>query len=137
MSADFALQKAIYGALIADADVAAIVAARVFDFVPRDAAFPYLVIGDARERDWSTGDSPGSDLRLTLRAHSRAGGRREAKQLIAAMRQALTGRDLAPNGFHTLGLYFVGAGTSLAADGMTWTGTLELRALMEPSEIGL
>ncbi|MDP2124787.1 MAG: DUF3168 domain-containing protein, partial [Parvibaculum sp.] len=55
MSADLALQKAVYAALSADTVLAALVAARIYDNPPDDAGFPYLTLGENEMRDWSTG----------------------------------------------------------------------------------
>ena len=55
MNASWALQQAVFAALGADADVKAALGdpPRIFDAVPRDAAFPFAVIGDDAQSDWT------------------------------------------------------------------------------------
>ena len=54
-SAAWELQKAIHGKLASDAGVLAVLGgARIYDEVPRGAAFPYVTFGGVTSRDWST-----------------------------------------------------------------------------------
>ena len=71
--AAWALQQAIYTALTANAAVASACGGRVFDAVPRDCTFPYVVIGEAEESDAGSGTS---EHRLALHLWSHGGGTR-------------------------------------------------------------
>ena len=78
-TAAVALRAAIYDALVADAALNALLGGpRVYDEVPRAAAFPYVTLGECRILDWSTGTEPGEEHQLTLHAWSRQGGHAEA-----------------------------------------------------------
>ena len=46
----------MFAALSASSDLQALIGdpPRLFDFVPRDSVFPYVVLGDGSESDWST-----------------------------------------------------------------------------------
>ena len=50
---------------------------RVFDAVPRGTAFPYIVIGDDKETDWSTATEQGSEHLLAVHVWSRSPGLKE------------------------------------------------------------
>src|SRR5207253_2570446 len=55
-SAAWALQEAIFATLANDDGIKDVAGdpPRLFDAVPRGVAFPYIVIGDDHESDWST-----------------------------------------------------------------------------------
>ena len=127
----WALQQAVYGALIADDDVAALLDGRVFDAPPRDAAMPYAVIGDVVESDWSTKTDNGLSLVFTLHLWSRGHGYREAKLAAAALRAALDGAALALSGATLIDLRFDSATYARQGDGVTRRADLKFRALME------
>ena len=57
--------------------------------MPQKSEFPYLTLGQSSQRDWSTGTEPGTEHLLTLHVWSRARGRREARDIIAALELAL------------------------------------------------
>ena len=61
----WALQQAVYAALAASEAIKDVVddPPRVFDQVPRGARFPYIVIGEDRQSDWSTATDKGSEHR--------------------------------------------------------------------------
>ena len=84
-AASFALQKAIYAALTADAAVvAALGGPRIYDDVPVRSDFPYLTFGQSTERDWSTATDDGHEHLVTLHVWSRARGRKETDEVMAA-----------------------------------------------------
>ena len=88
-SAAWSLQRSIYGALVGDSAVTRLLGgAKVFDHVPRGASFPYVTFGQTTERDWSTGDEEGREHILTLHIWSQAAGRRQAEEVMAAVRAA-------------------------------------------------
>jgi hypothetical protein len=130
----WALQQALYGALLSDAGVAALVAERIFDDVPRDAALPYIVIGADTQSDWSTATESGSVHSLVLDVWSRAAGHHEVKQICDAVRAALDGAALAVSGFHLVDLRFESARTARQSDGRTYRAMLNFRAVLEPQE---
>jgi hypothetical protein len=125
----WALQKAVYAALAADASLAALCGGRVYDAVPKSAAFPYLVIGEAEERDG------GSVTEHTLALHlwSRANGAREIKQIAGAARACLDGAHLMLDGHVLIALAFVSANYVRQSDGETWRANVRFRAVTEPA----
>ena len=88
-SAASEVQKAIFGTLVEDASVNALVGARVYDRVPETTPFPYLTFGRTGVYDWSTGTEIGTEQIITLHAWSKAKGNKEALELIEAVRARL------------------------------------------------
>ena len=74
-SAHTALRSAIHDALVADTALsAALGGSHVYDEPPRNAAFPYVTLGEARIVDASADGGPTQEHQLTLHAWSRQGG---------------------------------------------------------------
>ena len=61
-----ALQQAVVTALAGSSTLAAIVGNRIYDAPPRNAAFPYVSLGQIGVADWSTGTETGAEHQLIL-----------------------------------------------------------------------
>ena len=131
-AASWALQQAIYATLSADSGVSDAVGDRIFDAVPRGAAYPYIVIGDDKESDWSTATEPGSSHALTIHIWSRAAGRRETRLAAEAVIAALNGAELALSGQTLIDLRWLESESSRESDGETVHAQLRFKALTEP-----
>ena len=129
-SAAWALQQAVFAALVADHTLTTLCNGRIFDAVPRGATFPYIVIGEAEEQD---AGSPASEHTLSLHLWSRGNGTREIKQLASAVRSCLDGAPLTLDGHVLVGLAFLSADYARQSDGETYRGSLRFRALTEPN----
>ncbi|AHB49042.1 hypothetical protein W911_12500 [Hyphomicrobium nitrativorans NL23] len=133
-SAAWELQKAVYGALVANADlVAALGGARIYDEVPRGAAFPYVTLGPTTTRDWSTGTEEGAEHALTLMAWSKAPGAREVHLVLDALRAALHEAALSVSGQRLVSIRHEASDTVRERDGETWQGIARFRAVTEPN----
>jgi hypothetical protein len=129
-----ALRAAIHDALIADAPLTSLLGGpKVYDEVPRAAAFPYVTLGEARVSDWSTGTDAGEEHQLTLNAWSRQGGHREAHEIAGALLQALDDAALALTGHRLINLRFALADVRREADGRTYRAMVRFRAVTEPA----
>ncbi|MEZ5818329.1 MAG: DUF3168 domain-containing protein [Hyphomicrobiaceae bacterium] len=132
-SASFALQKSIYEALSADAGLVGLLGSgRIFDDAPQRTAMPYLTFGQSTLRDWSTGTEPGDEHLVTLHVWSRAEGRREAQEVMQALRNALHERALVLEGHRLINLRHELSEARREADGQTYHGIVRLRAVTEP-----
>ena len=133
MSASFALQQAVFTALSADENIKDIVddPPRIFDTVPRGAAFPYIVIGDDKETNWSTATETGSEHQLAIHVFSRAAGRKEARVAADAVVTALDGAALALAGFRLIDLRWQTTDSTRENDGETIHALLRFRAVVE------
>ena len=95
-AASAALRAAVHAALTADpALVATLGGPKIYDEPPREAAFPYVTLGETRVADFSAGSEPALEHQLTLHAWSRQGGHREAHVIAGALLQALDDAPLA------------------------------------------
>ncbi len=134
--AAFALQKAVFAELSADAELAALVGARIYDAAPRAAEFPYVAFGETAERDWGTGSGEGSEHRVTLHAWSRQRGKREALAIAERIVAALHDQALSLDGHLLVNLRREFGEVRRDDDGgaePTWRALLRFRAVTEPA----
>lgn len=104
MSPDQAVVAALVPILKAASTAAG---ARIFDRPPRAADWPYVVIGERQDLDWSTDCTPGAELWLTLHVWSNAVGAGEAADLCHAIRRALDGHEAMLSGHRLVYLDYV------------------------------
>jgi Protein of unknown function (DUF3168) len=131
--ASWALQKAVYDALTANADLTAAVSG-VYDHVPADTSFPYVTIGETTIADWSSKSFDGQAHALTLHIWSRARGRKEAKEIMALLYDTLHDAALVVEGQELVNLRFDFGQTLLDADGLTVHGFQRYRAVTRAPE---
>lgn len=133
-AAPVALRAAIHAALIADTALrAALDGAHVYDEPPRDAAFPYVSLGEARISDVSGDGGVTQEHLLTLHVWSRQGGHREAHVITGALLQALDDAPLTPAGHRLVNLRFSIADIRRESDGRTYHALVRFRAVTEPN----
>jgi hypothetical protein len=130
---EWALQVGVRDALAADAGVKAWLGdpARVFDEAPSDPIFPYLTFGRSESQPLDNDAAPAIEQILHLHVWSRYGGRREAKEGMAAIRAALHDASLTLDGHRLASLKATYTDVFRAGDGRTIHGILRLRALTE------
>lgn len=85
-----------------DAEVARIEAETnytVYDDIPKQAAYPYVVMGEMTGTDWSDKFEPGQEVFSTKHIWSQYQGKKEVVEMGDAILQALSKStlDLAPN----------------------------------------
>lgn len=133
-NASFALQSAVFAALSADATVQSLlgVPPRIYDAAPRDAAFPYAVLGDGKESAFDTATEEGSEHVFAITAWSQGGGHKEAKSIADAIRFRLNNATLSLDGHALVDLRFVECAYARETDGETYSATLRFRAVTEP-----
>lgn len=134
-AAHVALRAAIHAALIADTALAAALGGpRIHDERPRDAAFPYVTLGEARITDVSGDDSATQEHQLTLHAWSWQGGHKEAHVITGALLQALDDAPLALSEHRLVNLRFAVADIRSEADGRTYHAVVRFRAVTETQD---
>lgn len=132
-NAGWALQQSIYGALVADTALLALLGApRIYDDVPQGTPFPYLTFGQSTLRDWSTGSEAGDEHVLTLHVWSRAAGRKETHAIMGALRHALHDAPLALDGHRLVNIRHELSEARRDPDGDTYHGIVRYRAVTEP-----
>ncbi len=132
-SASRALQASIFQTLSTDPGVlGALGGPRIYDHVPRGAAYPYVTFGQSTVRDWSTGGDEGDEHVVTLHVWSLAAGRNQVHDIIGALRVALHDRDLTLAGHRLVNLRHEHSEARREADGERFHGIVRLRAVTEP-----
>ncbi|MDX2288554.1 MAG: DUF3168 domain-containing protein [Hyphomicrobiaceae bacterium] len=132
-SAGFALQRAIFERLSADGQLTALIGpSRIYDDVPREAEFPYVTFGQTMLSEYSTGEAEGYEHVVTLHVWSRANGRRQTHEVMAAVRAALHDASLTLTGYRLVNLRHELSEARRDPDGDTYHGLVRFRAVTEP-----
>lgn len=122
-----ALHKAQYDRL-----TTALPTRRIYDNLPEQVEFPYIVMGEASGRDWSDKFAAGQVVFSTIHIWSRYPGRKEAAEIQDQVLQALTSAplDLGPSfraAFNGLDMSEI----IIDIDGTTRHGIVRIRYLIE------
>lgn len=130
--AAFALQAAMLAALAADAGVRALIGdpPRVHDGPSKEKVFPFVSFDEARASPF--GPAPGHvehDIRLSV--HSRYEGRREAKEIAAAVVGVLHHGEIAVSGRRLVSLRAVYSDIFHRPDSDAHQAILRFRAVTE------
>ena len=123
-----ALQRALYK-LLRDAAIVG-VADRIFDSIPPDSEFPYLVLGD----DDVTGDddecAEGSTVTTRIHGWSKKPSMAELKTIAGAVRGLIRSADLQLDGFTIDEVTFVQSLFLKDPDGLTRHSVIEFSFLI-------
>lgn len=133
LAASWELQKAIHTSLVGDASLSSLVGGRVFDRPPQDAAFPFVTLGDTDVEPDGAGSEGAAIHRLALSVWSRARGRREVKEIMSVIDEALQDAVLPMTGHALVNLQLERASVSYAVDAEALRGRLVFRAYTEPT----
>ncbi|MGH6922552.1 MAG: DUF3168 domain-containing protein [Propylenella sp.] len=111
-----ALQEAVFSTLAGDAELTTLLGgAKVYDGAPRNAEAPYVHLGEANARDWSTATEAGTEVTFAVVAWSREPGRSEALSIAARVEALLHDAALPVDGFRLVNLRHIA--TETARDG--------------------
>ena len=124
------IQQVIYDVLSGDATLGAMVTG-VYDYVPQDTAYPYVVIGDMDGRDWSASGLDGLESRASIEAYSRYGGRKEALQIMESIHSLLHDGSLTMSGHALVSMRFESGQVIPLGDGHTYRGQIRFRLLSQ------
>lgn len=134
MSAPFQLQKAVLARLSQDTALTALIGpGRIFDAVPYNQPFPFVVVGEITSADWSTGSEHGLEHSLVLHVWSRSGGKKQTFEAASAVYDALHEATLALAGHSLVNLRHQSTDVRRDADGETYHGVMRFRAVTEPT----
>lgn len=100
----------------------------VFDAVPEGQAFPYVTIGEDTVVDWSTKTNAGEEITHTIHVWSRYAGKKEAKEILSMVLEAITKQPLVLTGGFSVdytAMDFMEVFTD--EDGLTRHGVLRIR----------
>lgn len=102
-----------------------------YDHVPQGADFPYVVIGDDTAQPYDTDDSVGAETTCTIHVWSRYRGRKEAKDICAAIYGKLHRKDFPVAGAALIECQAEFEQTLLDPDGLTRHGIIRFRITTE------
>lgn len=119
------IQQAVFDRLASDSSLT------VYDHVPEDAAFPYVVIGEDTHVPFDTDDSLGAESTVTIHVWSRYRGKKEAKEIQGIIYDALTRQELTIDGYDLITIEFEYSDVLLDPDGITRHGVQRFRFLTE------
>jgi hypothetical protein len=109
----------------------------LYDHVPQadDAGnavpFPYVAIGDETDVPWDTDDSVGREATITIHTLSRYKGKKQAQNIMGAIKAALHQHALAVAGQVTVLCYWEYAEIFTEPDGVTRHGVQRFRIITE------
>ncbi len=128
------LQKAIFSALSADADLVTLLGSvRIFDQAPANVAFPYITFGRTSFYDWSTGTESGTEQLFTLHVWSKAKSKKETLDIMELARARLDDASLPLEGHHLVNIRLEFAEARHDDDLSVHHGLLRFRAVTEPT----
>ena len=133
-SAVWDLQQAVHATLTADTALLALLGGtRIYDDVPRGAAFPYVSLAAFTARDWTTGTEPGTEITFTVHAWSRGAGHKQPHLIADAVRTALHDQPLTLADHRLVNLRHDASETRRERDGDTYRVIARFRAVVEPT----
>lgn len=123
------VQKAIYEKLTASSSLMASVNG-IFDQVPQDTAFPFIVIGNARATNLSNLAKGGIEHRITLNIFSREAGKKQVADIMGILEDLLHNNSITVDGQTCVAMEFISNSIQLENDGWTYQGIIELRIIL-------
>ncbi len=132
-SAGWSVQKSIVQALKSDVALGVLLSGKVFDDVPQRSTYPFVSMGNAIDRDWSTSSESGSEHILTLHVWSKASGKKQCFEIISEVKRVLHDQALVVEGHQLVNLRYVFSDARLDPDGVTYHGIVRFRAVTEIS----
>lgn len=139
MGADSQLdvQKAIWEVLCADQDIVNILAAGaegIYDHVPKNSVFPYIVLGEVRALPFDSMLAKGMEQVITLRIFSHYKGMKEVKEIMSAIHAALHDADIQIANQNLVLLRLESCETRLDSGGLARQGVMRFRIITEEQE---
>ncbi len=124
------LQQAVFTAL--NGNVSGIDSANVsvYDDVPENTVYPYVVIGEETAANNGTKDLDGIEHTLTLHVWSQYRGRREIKEIMQSVYQLLHDAAITVSGASLVNIRQEFNNTLMENDGITRHGVMRFRAVV-------
>ena len=124
------IQTAVYSRLNGDSALGGLISG-VYDHVPQEVAFPYVVVGDGQSNQWDTDTSLGAEHTIELKTWSRYRGRKEVKDIQQAIYDSLHRHSLSVSGASTVTCEWEMSETFKEPDGLTRQGVDRYRVLLD------
>lgn len=127
------LQKAIFTALNGDSTLGNLVTG-VYDCIPDNTAFPYVVIGEETGRNNGTVTLDGLEYTLTMHVWSDYKGSYETKNIMARIYDLLHNQSIAVTGASLVNIRQEFEQIVIDSDGVTRHGIIRFRAVVFDSD---
>jgi hypothetical protein len=126
------LQKTVYSALTGASitDYAGNAITGVFDDLPENTSYPYIVIGEETAIDTSAKDKDIFEHTLTIHIWSQYRGRRDIKEIMEQVHDTLHDSSLSVTGASMVNMRQEFQTTLLEGDGITRHGVMRFRAVV-------
>lgn len=133
MSASFSwhLQKIIVEQLRQNVFLDAYVHGRVYDVVPPQPEFPYIVLGQDGFQSWNSKTSHGCTCYLVLHVFSKGKGRKELKEIVSTVEQSLNKKSIGLEDVYLVQLSADSIQTYIESDQMTCHGIVRVKVLAQ------
>jgi hypothetical protein len=125
----FALQKAVYQILNTDSALLTLIQG-VYDEVPQNSAFPYVVFGRFETTDWSTKTSTGSQCVMNLHVYSDV-GKTQILAILDRIYEILQQGNLNVEGHHLVAMRFEYHDAERQIESRIFQGIIRFRAYLE------
>lgn len=129
-SAEAALQKAVYDALVGNVALMARVTA-VKDWVPNAQGYPYVSIGESTAIPFDTQTTDGQEHTITIHTWVQGQGRKECKEIMSLIYEALHRASLSVTGHQSILCMQVFSEVLKDPDGITHHGVQRFRVITE------
>lgn len=122
------LQEGVYNRLTNDSELMALVN-NIYDYLPKDKAMPYLVIGDISSKDFSTKTTTGQRSLIRINILSNKRGKEECQQIIEKVYDTLHHQEIMISGFNVINMEIIS--TKITFNNLVYQGDIELEILSE------
>lgn len=130
MSAQLAIQQAVYELLSSDSDLSAKVSG-VFDAHPDPQKFPYITLADGYSNQYTAFEHMGEEVFFNVHIWSRYKGFKEAQEISADVNRLLAHQHIAVDEYGEVASFFDSSETLRDIDGLTRHLILRYRFLIQ------
>ena len=144
---EWEVQEAIYAKLLADAELSTLLQTthrdsgttiyRIYDHVPQETTYPYVVIADMSLDEWGSKNWEGSELHLHISVWSRGRGRKECADIFGMLRRILHYQPLIVTGHYHILTQLQSTEIALDPDGITSHGIARYHIIVQNEEEAL
>ena len=124
------IQQAIYAKLVGHNELIDRIEG-VYDHVKQGTEYPYVVIGDDTAAEWDTDTSLGTEATITIHAWSRQYSRREVKEIMQLVYEALHRQPLSIPELQGVLCKWEFSESFMESDGVTRHGVTRFRILAD------
>lgn len=126
----FQFRKSLYEELSGDATLMALVGG-IYDYVPENSAFPYVFLSEINALDWSTKTTRGFEIKANIEVLARERGSKKCLEIMSRIYELLHDQNLTVTGYTLVNMRVESNELTREKDGLTYSGTLKIRATIE------